>query len=57
MNVLFIQVSRNVQILIRETFIYMTMDTEHNAQNPAIPFHMCQKIVMSTSHMYSEIMR
>ena len=35
------QVSRNVQIMIRETFIYMTMDAEHNEINPTITFHFC----------------
>ena len=38
-----IQMSRNVQILIRETFIYMTMDAEHNETNPTIPFHLVHK--------------
>ena len=33
-----IQVSRNVQNLIRETFIYMIMDAEHNETNPTITF-------------------
>ena len=33
-----IQVSRNVQILIRETFIYMTMDAEHTVTTPTIIF-------------------
>ena len=42
-----LQVSRNVHILIRETFIYMTMDAEHNETNPTIPFHL--------SHEHSEI--
>ena len=32
------QVSRNVQILIRETFVYMTMDDEHNETNHTITF-------------------
>ena len=35
-----IQVFRNVQILIRETNIYMKMDAEHNETNPTIPFHL-----------------
>ena len=35
-----IQVSRNVQILIWETFIYMAMDVEHNETNPTITFHL-----------------
>ena len=34
------QVSRNVQILIRETFIYMIMDAEHNETNPTIRFQL-----------------
>ena len=34
------QVSRNVQILIREAFIYMTMDVEHNETNPTITFQL-----------------
>ena len=38
-----IQVCRNVQILMRETFIYMTMDAEHNEPNPTIPFHLSQE--------------
>ena len=33
-----IQVSRNVQILMRETFIHMTMDAEHNVTTPTIIF-------------------
>ena len=35
-----IQVSRNVQILIRETFIYMTMDAELSETNPTITFQL-----------------
>ena len=35
-----IQMSRNVQILIRETNIYMKMDAEHNETNPTIQFHL-----------------
>ena len=34
------QVSRSVHILIRETFIYMTMDATHNETNPTIPFRL-----------------
>ena len=33
-----IQVSRNVQILIRETCMYMTVDVEHNEPNLTISF-------------------
>ena len=33
-----IQVSRNVQIMMRETFIHMTMDAEHNVITPTIIF-------------------
>ena len=47
LNKIIIQVSRNVQILMRETFIYMTMDAEHHETNPTIPFHL--------SHEDSEI--
>ena len=39
-NKIIIQVSRNVQILIRETFIYMTMDAEHSETNPTITFQL-----------------
>ena len=35
-----LQVSRNVHILIRETFTYMTMDATRNETNPTIPFHL-----------------
>ena len=35
-----LQVSRNVQNLMSETFIYMTMDVEHNETTPTIPFHL-----------------
>ena len=31
-----LQVSRNVQILMRETYIYMTMDAEHTVTTPTI---------------------
>ena len=31
-----ISVSRNVHILIRKIFIYMTMDAEHHETNPTI---------------------
>ena len=34
------QVSRSVHILIRETFIYMTMDATHRETHPTIPFHL-----------------
>ena len=40
LNKIVIQVSRNVQILMRETFIYITMDAEHNETNPAITFQL-----------------
>ena len=33
-----IQVYKNVQNQIPETFIYMTMDAEHNETTPTIPF-------------------
>ena len=35
-----LQVSRNVHILIRETFIYMTMDATHRETHPTIPVHL-----------------
>ena len=38
-----LQVSRKVHILIRETFIYMTMDATHSETNPTIPFHLSHK--------------
>ena len=34
------QVSRNVQFLMRETFIHMTMDAEHNETTPTIIFQL-----------------
>ena len=40
LNKIILQVSRNVHILILETFAYMTMDVEHNETNPTIPFHL-----------------
>ena len=33
-----LQVSRNVHILIRETFTHIIMDAEHNGTTPTIPF-------------------
>ena len=33
-----IQIYKNVQNQIPETFIYMTMDAEHNETTPTIPF-------------------
>ena len=35
-----LQVSRNVHIMIQETFTYMIMDAEHNETNPTIPCHL-----------------
>ena len=40
LNEIRLQVSRNVHILIQETFTYMTMDAEHNETNPTITFHL-----------------
>ena len=34
-----LQVSRNVHILIRETFTHIIMDAKHNETTPTIPFY------------------
>ena len=43
-----IQVSRNVQILIRETNIYMKIDAAHNEANPRSNFISFMKILTYT---------
>ena len=38
-----IQIYKNVQNQIPETFVYMTMDAEHNETTPTIPFDQFHK--------------